>query len=133
MTFKLPHNFNPAHGLTRTIDARKSAQQVTLTYDGKQMTMPSDIKEMAVEVEVYDKPGGGYLVHSACPKCRHAIKIDSDNKEIALDPKRGLFVEPFTCPWEMGDAMAAGDRRIEFGLGMCNMRVAYDGFKIKDA
>ena len=136
MNYQLPNDFDPRKGLTGTaFDARKDATaQLRLAYKGKQVSPPAGMDHFEIECEVYVAPDQSeIMVHSACPKCRHAIKITSDNKEISFDPKRGLFIEPFTCSWEMGDAMAAGDRRIDFGLGLCGMRVAYDGFVIKDA
>ena len=130
---ELPTNFDPRKGMNlSTPDARDSAQKVCLTYSGNQCMPPQGMQSILVECEVYLSPDE-IMIHSACPKCRHMIKIDSSNKEITFDPERGIFVEAFICPWEMGDAMAGGDRRIDFGVGLCNMRVEYAGFEIRDA
>lgn len=109
------------HDLTKTAIA-----QVHLLYKGRAPTPPG-LDHFEIECEVYEV-GGILAVHSVCPKCRHSQWIDGRNKSIRFDRDTGkLFIEPFTCPWEMTA------ERHEFGIGLCRLRVAYDGKAIKDA
>ena len=113
-------------GVTVNHDLRGLAiGQARLIYRGKQVPPPPGTDHFEIECEVYETDGI-LSVHTVCPKCRHSQWIDGRNKKIEW---RGgeLYVEPFTCPWEMGED------RVEFGFGLCNMRVAYDGKVAKDA
>ncbi len=72
-----------------------------------------------------------------CPRCRNALTIESTKKAISYDDSSmkeaggQLSVEPFTCTWELDPAKEG--RRMEFGLGLCNWRVAIDKNIAKDA
>jgi hypothetical protein len=115
--------------------------KVTLEYRGR--FVPPNMQKVEIECEVYEA-GGLLMVHTACPKCRHALRIDGRNKAIELrGGKRAeslnqtqakligaeLYVEPFECPWEMGGK----DDHQHFGFGLCRLRLAYDGKVAKDA
>lgn len=115
-------------GVSSQFMSAKPDAQVKLRYTGR-YSHPFPQKEVECEVYVARDPHGDTLmVHTLCVKCGKSQRIQSQNKEISWDKEKGLFVEPFTCPWEL-----EGDRTIEFGLGMCSARVAYDGKVIKDA
>ena len=51
---------------------------------------------------------GEAMLNVYCPRCLNSLQISSKRKAIEWDPDFGLFVEPFTCPWELGDR---GDER----------------------
>ena len=99
--------------------------QVTLEYRGR--FVPPDIKLVEIECEVYEVDGV-LSVHTACPKCRHAQWINGMEKKVELQDGK-LFVEAFECPWEVGGK----DDHQHFGLGLCRLRLAYDGKIAKDA
>lgn len=115
-------------GITAEHDFRGAAiGQVYLIYQGRQVSPPPGMSHYEIEAEVY-RVDGILSVHTVCPKCRHSQWIDGRNKTIEYDAKKGtLHVEPFKCPWEMSE------ERKEFGFGLCNFTVAYDGKIVKDA
>jgi len=99
--------------------------KVTLEYRGK--ALPPELSRFLIECEVY-QVGDVYSVHTVCPKCRRVLWIDGSRKPVEYDQARGeLRVEPFKCTWEMGEERRA------FGIGLCNLRLAYDGKTAKDA
>lgn len=96
-----------------------------------------DYKGTNVYCEVYLHPDGSKEVHWLCPRClcggeRRMSRISSSRKQIDFDPRRRtdvggeLNVEAFMCPWELGAMQAGGDRRQEFGLGLCKLVLAID-------
>ena len=99
--------------------------KVTLEYRGR--FVPPGMSCVEIECEVYSVDGL-LTVHTACPKCRHSSMIDGRNKKIELQGDK-LFVEAFECPWEMG----GDDDHHEFGIGLCKLKLAYDGKIAKDA
>lgn len=66
-------------------------------------------------------------------------RIPSSRKRIEFDPRRRvevggeLNVEAFECPWELGASQAGGDRRMEFGLGLCKLTLVIDNSVARDA
>lgn len=113
-------------GVTVEHDFRGLAiDQVHLIYRGR-VAPPPGMDHYELECEVYEVDGV-LSVHSVCPKCRHTQWIDGTNKKIEYDRERGLFIEPFTCPWELGE-----DRR-EFGFGLCQLSLVFDGKVARDA
>lgn len=120
---------NPNKGVSVNHDLKGLAKaQVTLQYKGRYVPMNMELDYLEIECEVYDADGI-LSVHAVCPKCRHAQWIDGRNKKIEYSASRGLFIEPFTCPWEMGGE----DDHSEFGFGLCQLRLAYDGKIVKEA
>jgi hypothetical protein len=112
-----------SHELTKT-----ALMTFSLEYTGRH-AMPFPRK--LIEGEVYTVPGGGLMVHTICPRCNNALRITSDNKDISIDKDRGaIWVEPFECSWELGER---DGERMDFGLGLCKTRLAYDGKVAKDA
>ena len=99
-------------------------ESYTLSYTGR-YAFPE--KEKLIECEVY-REGDEIMIHTICVRCHKCQRVKITNKKFWTDKQRGLFSEPFTCPWEL-----EGDRPMEFGLGLCGARVAYDGKVIKDA
>lgn len=96
-------------------------------------------RDTVIFCEVYQHPGQPMQVHWMCPRCHgggkaHMSRITGDRKRIEYDPKAQLEdggrlnVEAFTCPWERGE-----DRRMEFGLGMCGLRVVIENSVARDA
>ena len=119
---------NPRKGVIAEHDLRGLAiAKVQLIYQGA-FRPPPGLKAFEVECEIYEV-NGILSVHTVCPKCRNAQWIDGRNKKVEYDKERGLFIEAFTCPWELGGE----DDRREFGFGLCQLRLAYDGKIIKDA
>lgn len=123
-------NMGMNKGVTINHDLRGLAiGKVQMFYKGKQVMPPPGMDKFMVECEVY-QVDDHLLVHTVCPKCRHAQNIDSRNKQMDFDRERMMLkIEPFTCPWEMGGE----DEHRGFGVGLCQMRVAYDGRVIRDA
>lgn len=115
------------NGVTVNHDLKKLAVgQAQLVYRGK-VAPPQGTDHIEIECEIYEIDGI-LSVHSVCPKCRHSQWIDGRNKSVEYDKtKKALFVEPFTCPWEMTE-----DHQ-DFGFSLCRLRLAYDGNKAKDA
>jgi hypothetical protein len=109
-------------------DLTRNAFRVRVPYKGQN-----------IYCEVYLHPDGTQEIHWMCPRCHgggkgYMSRIPSARKAIEYDPRRMveaggcLNVEPFTCPWELGE-----DRRMEFGLGMCSLTLAIDNSVAKDA
>ena len=116
-------------GISAHHDLRGAARaKAVLLYADKAVPRPAGMDAFEIECEVYRaEEGGPWMVHSVCPRCRHSIIIDGRKKRVDFDPQRGLFTEPFGCPWELSD-----DRK-EFGLSLCRLRVVYDGHVVRDA
>lgn len=96
-------------------------------------------RDKVVFCEVYQHPGEPMQVHWMCPRCHgggkgHMSRITGDRKRIEYDPKAQtedggrLNVEAFGCTWERGE-----DRRMEFGLGLCGLRLVIDNSVARDA
>jgi hypothetical protein len=116
---------NESQGIQVTHDLRKTAHAVvTMIYSGR--LVPPNLGYLEIECEVY-KAGDILSVHTVCPKCRHSIWIDGRNKKVEYELGRGLFVEPFTCTWEMSQ-----DRQ-EFGFGLCQFAMVYEGKVAREA
>lgn len=97
-------------GVSVGYDFRRTAHAVvTLRY-----------RDVEIECEVY-RAGDLFSVHTVCPKCGNAQWIDGRNKKINYDEARGLFVETFTCSWEL-------DER-----ALCGLRLAYEGRIAREA
>lgn len=101
-------------------------------------------KDQVVYCEVYLHPDGSKEVHWMCPRCHgqgkgHMSRISTPSKQIEFDPRRRvevggeLNVEPFQCPWDLGDTQAGGYRKAEFGIGFCKLTLAIDNSVAKDA
>ena len=114
-------------------DLTRNAYRVKVAYKGQ-----------TVYCEVYLHPDGSKEVHWLCPRClcggeKRMSRIPSTRKQIDFDPTRRqdiggeLNVEPFECPWELGESQAGGDRRMEFGLGLCKLVLAIDNSVARDA
>jgi hypothetical protein len=96
-------------------------------------------RDTVVYCEVYQHPGQPMQIHWMCPRCLgggngYMSRISADQKRIDFDPKSQvedggrLNVEAFTCPWERGEG-----RRMEFGLGMCGLRIVIENSVARDA
>lgn len=114
-------------------DLERNAHRVRVSYRG-----------LSIYCEVYLHPDGSAEIHWMCPRCHgggvgHMSRIPSSRKKIDYDPRRMtevggcLNVEAFTCPWELGDAQAGGNRRMEFGLGLCKLSLVIDNSIARDA
>ena len=114
------------HGVSITHDLTESAfGKVTLR--GPDRFAPPGCSYPEITCEVY-KAGDLLSVHTICPKCGNGGWIDGRNKQISFDRDTGrLEIEKFKCPWEMSA------ERQHFGVGMCNLVLAYDGKVAKDA
>lgn len=85
-------------------------------------------RDQVMEADVYAMPGEPMKVHIVCPKCHTFSWVKQEAKAMSYEPGRGdprnggeLNIEKFKC---MGDNVEG--RRRDFGLGMCNWRVAID-------
>ena len=118
------------HGMEITHDLTKTALMTfNLKYRGR-YSVWAEGEEKTIEGEVYSQ-GGQLMVHTICPRCQKSLRITSDRKNISIDVAKGLiWVEPFQCTWELGERE---NERMEFGLSLCNTRLAYDGKVAKDA
>lgn len=96
-------------------------------------------RDTVVFCEVYQHGSEPMQIHWMCPRCHgggkgHMSRITADRKQIEYDPRAQLAdggclnVETFVCPWELGE-----DRRMEFGLGMCNLRLVIENSVARDA
>jgi hypothetical protein len=90
-------------------------------------------KDRMIFVEVYQHPGEPMQVHWMCPRCgplndARMSTIRGDRKRIEYDPRRQvedggqLNVEAFECPWEL----ESKGRRMDFGLGLCGLKLVID-------
>lgn len=97
-------------------------------------------KDQVVECEVFAMPGEPIQIHWMCPRCgplneKRMSTIRGNQKRIEFDPKSqledggSLNVEPFKCSWELESA----GRRMEFGLGMCNLTLEISNSRAHDA
>lgn len=110
-------------GVVSNFAGSKATAQFTLEYKGR---WRGEMAAKQITCELYATPEG-CMVTTSCVRCHNAQTIQSENKKISYEPGRGLFIESFTCTWEL-----EGDRRIHYG-NVCSARVAYDGKVIKDA
>lgn len=96
--------------------------------------------DVVLEADVYKEPGAEKIwVNLLCPRCRHSLKIDQDNKKIHLElgpevpptqRRRGtISIEPFQCPWELDDEA----QRMEFAVGLCQCKLGIDQNIARDA
>lgn len=125
----IPNALPSTHkGVTVNHDMRGAAiGQLHLRYAGNHVSPPPGMSHLQIECEIYEVDGI-FSVHTVCPKCGNGQWIDGKNKRVEYDARaKTLHVEPFKCSWEM-----SADRQ-EFGVGMCNLRLAYDGKVAKDA
>lgn len=101
--------------------------------------------DFVVEIDIYQDPEdtSHFTLHWVCPKCRNFSTIDSRKKQMDLRIDRvspdgtricRVSIEPFQCAWEMGrgtDGTKAD--RIDFGAGLCKLRVGVSNSIAKDA
>lgn len=107
-------------GIAADTHLTKSAwKQPQIRYSGK-------YGDFVMTCEIY-KIGNELSMHLICPKCRHALMIKNTQKQMDWDDDKGLTVEPFRCTWELDD------RRIEFGVGLCNWTAVIDCSRVRDA
>lgn len=87
-------------------------------------------RDVVVFAEVYQHPGEPLQLHWMCPRCgplnaKRMSSIRGDRKRIEYDARQNLDdggrldVETFVCPWEL----ESEGRRMEFGLGLCGLRL----------
>lgn len=129
---------DPDHGFSNTHDMRGIAHAtVQLRYTGR---YAHPYAELLIDCEVYKAPDGMLSVHSICPKCSKAVMIRGDQKKISLEggsPTGGqvrLYAgeaggkeHTLNCPWEL-----EGDRRMQFGLGLCGFRCVYENNVVRE-
>ena len=96
--------------------------------------------EFLITCDVYVADGEPMVIHLICPRCRHALSIRADQKDIALELGAGpdlqgdLSVAPFMCTWERADAGThVPGMVIGGGMSLCRWRVAIDHNVAKDA
>lgn len=84
-------------------------------------------KDFVLTVDVY-KMDNQMMIHLYCPRCRNALRITSERKQIDFSNGK-LSVEPFKCTWEL----ESEGRRMEFGLGLCSWQVGIHENVARDA
>lgn len=117
------------HGMTATHNfaGRAGARSAVVMYYGRYKTLDGT----RMECEVYPDLGEGSMVNLLCPRCQNSLRISGKNKRIDFDPRTGrLSVEPFTCTWEMD--WGNTNRRMEFGISLCNTKLAIDNNVARD-
>ncbi len=112
-------------GYASTLNLDKSKREVDVRY-----------KDFIMTVDLYEVPSVSgqkhYRVVLLCPRCTNALTIESGKKQIDYDAERNaLSIEPFQCTWEL-DPSKEG-RRMEFGFGLCNLRIGIDRNVARDA
>jgi hypothetical protein len=132
-TEELFHVDGDAPDPTGQIRKRGMAQEMRLTQTamGHPLIRYGD---HIIEADVYKIADEPMMVHLICPRCRNAIRITEDRKEIDYDPNAGdprqggrLSIEPFECTWELSA------ERQNFGVGLCRWRVGIQDNVAKDA
>jgi len=96
-------------------------------------------KDTMIFCEVYALSGEPIQIHWACPRCgplnkKRMSTIWGNQKKIEFDPRSQLEdggrlnVEQFKCSWEL----ESSGRRMEFGLGMCNLELVIDNSRARE-
>jgi hypothetical protein len=135
---------DPHHGLASTVHLTSNKQEVVVVYGDLFMT-----------VDVYAVPGEPLKVHLYCPRCHKHSTVPGARKAIdfypgAANPARSLIIasgrpelvdladkgrlsiEPFECPWEIGDGRHVAGT-LHPGATLCRLRIAIDNNYAKDA
>ena len=108
------------HGIASDVSLSNSAwAKPQIRYSGR-------YGEFVLGCELYNL-NGEMALHLICPKCRHSLWIKSSKKQMDFDKNKGLSVEPFMCTWELEE------RRIEFGIGLCNWKAVINENRARDA
>jgi len=84
-------------------------------------------RDIILESELY-KAGDELTLHMMCPKCRHALKISSKNKQMDWDGKY-ISVERSGCTWELDTDIPTGVFTIS---NLCNWKFYIDRGMAKD-
>jgi hypothetical protein len=90
-------------------------------------------EDKMIFAEVYKTTDGPLEIHWMCPRCgplnaKRMSRIPGSRKRIEFDPHvqtddgGRLSVEAFECPWEL----ESDGRRMEFGLGLCGLKIAIE-------
>jgi len=112
-------------------------------------------RDRVITADVYKHAGEPMMVHLICPRCRHALRITSDRKDISLDltvpPPRSLLadlppaeregaiasgridVSAFECPWELPDAGEHEPGLVTGGMTLCRWKVGIEHNVARDA
>jgi len=117
-----------SQGRLGLFDLTKNAYRVRVRY-----------KDMAIFCEVYQIPGEPIQIHWACPRCgplnvKRMSTIWGNQKKIDFDPRAQiedggrLNVEQFECSWEL----ESSGRRMDFGLGMCGLKLVIDNSRARE-
>jgi hypothetical protein len=101
-------------GMQSSIQASRPSTRVMVRY-----------RDVVLEIDVYQTKES-LAFNLLCPRCRHSLWIRAEQKSIEWNGKM-LSVEPFGCTWELDD-----DRH-QFGMNLCNWKVAIDNNIAKDA
>lgn len=92
-----------------------------------------------LECDVYAHPGEPVVVHLICPRCKHALSISAERKDIAFSPTGGLkgagelSIEAFECTWELPGTGKHIPGLVGGGMSLCKWRVAIENNVAKDA
>lgn len=115
-------------GLPGPAGAALRGQQSTMKMTGAALAHPMvRYKDHVLEADLYGDPQSGcFVVHLLCPRCRHALTIDSARKAMSWENSQ-LSVEKFRCTWELSD------QRQAFGLSLCGWQVVIDKNVARDA
>ncbi len=109
---------DPEHGVASTM-------RLTRTALGHPQVR---YKDRVMELDVYEIHGR-LMVHLLCPRCANALKITDDRKQMEYDARANVIsIEAFRCTWELDP-----ERRMEFGVGMCNLTIGITKNVARDA
>jgi len=85
------------------------------------------------ECEIYPSgEGDHFILHMVCPRCRHALTINSRNKAMDLNQSTGILnVEPSECTWELKpeEDPNAG---LLITAGLCRYRFAIENSMVRE-
>ena len=135
--------------------SRHRGHQATTILSGGKEEVVVVYQGMFLTVDIYRVPGEPLRAHLFCPRCHKHATVPGDRKAIDWDPAatnpmraeiltsgrpelvyladRGrLSIEPFECPWEIGDdPHVAG--ALHTGGSLCRLRIAIENNRAKDA
>lgn len=118
------------HASTAKLDRMK--REVMVNYQGRHI--PNGDLGLVMTVDVYEVDGTTSVI-LLCPKCKHALRVTSDNKKVEFDKQcfvehgGRLSIERFQCSWETEPE----GRRMDFGLSLCKWAGAIEDNVCRDA
>lgn len=118
-----------------------SGVNLSNTKDG---TVVVRYQDMLIECDVYAFPGAPIKIVLMCPRCGHALNIESDKKQMQYAKHAPvqvgdfvncgvLDVEPFECTWELPGAGVHVPGIQSAGTSLCRWKVGISKNIARDA